>query len=1797
MNWKTLLHILLCCLLWSFSDPDDEENPALFHHVNVVTGSLHLSVQDAVVAGAKNLNIPRTYTSLGALEKDRKDTDLRLKNIKNGFIIQGGWSLFPQTHAFITCPRATRNYTVYIAGEGGSMTPYVFAKTDGAHHVILRPKRSEGKGFGKLSGKSNQNQNYFRLNEKKGRGRLHLPDGSVLHYTGDPFVIRGNAAEREPAFYTLDEEDLPSGHKNIYSYDKKDRLKEIRCTNPKKDKTFSSIRMHLDHPHSPYKFSVETSDGQEIMYYFQETSQRDYLQCVKNKKGIAQEFDYVKNRKGIGARVQEIRLNGLSECRVSYHLPKNKKEEEKWRHHPKKKNISADKVSTIEGPLRVDGTRVVLAQFSYCEGMTTAIDVEDLVTRFYHDQGHLTKIEYYNASEQVASTTQFLWDKGNMIAKIKLDQKQYPLFAKTFSYDLAGNVIKETFWGDITGTQQGLFHLNPDGSIEHAESYTKSFSYHPARNLLLKEEEESGLSYEYHYQENTDLLTKKIIRYQGAIFAREFLFYDQDHLLYKKVSDDGIGLSYEDVTGLTGRKIQQYMLHPQNGLIEEVAEFYLDIDSHQEILLSRIEKKYSPKKQLIEEALYDSDNQYRYTVYTEYDHMGNVAKKITPLGQENTYLYDPFGSRIQSKEVGSLEKKWTYDAMGRCLQEEEIDNEGISRCTSFLYDAKGRLLSKTDPQGNTTHQAYDYQGRCVVSTLPQVEDEHGVMYEPRILYDYDRYGNLSSTTTPRDETTHTEYTSLRKPVCITHPDGGQTRHVYGKNETLHSTTHPDGTTVYFAYDYLKRMTEKRVLSADSELLTEEHWTYNPLHLLSHTNSLGLTTYYKYDDAGRLIEERAEEHSKTYAYDTLGFRQKTTDHQTSYIELHDVAGRVIKQWIEDERGHQENIMEFIYDEENRKVEIGRHTSQGVATDHLMYDTQGRLSSHTDPLGYTHQFTLYERQNTLDQTVLEKKTINPLGLIQIETFDTQKRCRQRIQLDPEGQQTLREDFFYDKGGNKSRQVSSGCQDLSSNQEHVITWDYDACGRVIAETEAESKTTYYEYDLKGRIVQKTLPSGTSFLYDYDGLDRLVSQKSTDGSIDYRYHYGKGMAPIYLEDLISSSFLQRDYDLCGHLIQEISSEGLRYLWEYDPLGRCTCLTLPDLSRIIYTYSSLHMESVTRQTKNGHIVTHRYNSFDPTGHVSEETYLDGTVARTEHDLLERVLHQSSPYYQASVTYGPSGLITQAFHSLTSTIDYEYDALQQLTKEGDRPHAFTSHGNPKEAKISPYNELVEYKGYELTYDGDGRMIQKSSPERTTEYQYDALGRLTQIYDNDEKKVEFFYDPLSRLIGKKTEESLQRFLYNQETEIGCLDGCGSIKELKILGLGLKADVGGSVAIELAGEFFIPLHDLRGNIIALASMDGVTQALQPIDAFGQNMIENKDDPCPWRFSSKRSIEGLICFGLRFYDPEMGRWITPDPMGYADGVNVYAYLLNSPTNRLDLFGLFGEPFPSDFQVHMEVPVHLFRSNNINPFREVQALKGSINGVDVDWLIKGGDFSKLSFSAEELQQGKINLFNHFHEIIPEEGKIVGFLSFQNGIQTSFEENKYVMNRLSEFVPNDSLILSLYNPSNTLLSDLTQSCHEMANTKETVMTALTRQYFTAASTILFNINPEALWVHIAHSRGGGIATRAVEGMSAHQLGMMKKNFLYLGIAPSVPMSNNHALQAVNIYSDQDLVTGWMGKKFMHNPSYIIEFVTCQLPKHKWIPSSLRIDHALLGPTYQKNSAFHLGEIHRTLGQQNETHR
>ena len=74
----------------------------------------------------------------------------------------------------------------------------------------------------------------------------------------------------------------------------------------------------------------------------------------------------------------------------------------------------------------------------------------------------------------------------------------------------------------------------------------------------------------------------------------------------------------------------------------------------------------------------------------------------------------------------------------------------------------------------------------------------------------------------------------------------------------------------------------------------------------------------------------------------------------------------------------------------------------------------------------------------------------------------------------------------------------------------------------------------------------------------------------------------------------------------------------------------------------------------------------------------------------------------------------------------------------------------------------------------------------------------------------------------------------------------------------------------------------------------------------MCPQNSYPNNYRFQTKElhPKSKLVYFGARWYNPAVGRWLTPDPAGIIDGPNLYVYLNNSPTNLLDPWGLCGAP-----------------------------------------------------------------------------------------------------------------------------------------------------------------------------------------------------------------------------------------------------------------------------------------------------
>src|SRR3954470_22929658 len=74
-------------------------------------------------------------------------------------------------------------------------------------------------------------------------------------------------------------------------------------------------------------------------------------------------------------------------------------------------------------------------------------------------------------------------------------------------------------------------------------------------------------------------------------------------------------------------------------------------------------------------------------------------------------------------------------------------------------------------------------------------------------------------------------------------------------------------------------------------------------------------------------------------------------------------------------------------------------------------------------------------------------------------------------------------------------------------------------------------------------------------------------------------------------------------------------------------------------------------------------------------------------------------------------------------------------------------------------------------------------------------------------------------------------------------------------------------------------------------------------------------PFRLLGQYADEetGLCYTRFRYFDPEVGRWCSPDPIGIAGGPNLYAFD-GSPTSRVDPLGLECKVIALGIEEHLD-------------------------------------------------------------------------------------------------------------------------------------------------------------------------------------------------------------------------------------------------------------------------------------------
>lgn len=1681
--YKVFLLLLICPALLLGMDDD----PLINHHVNVLTGDLHLVCEDHVVQSARPIALQRVYTGSRANH---------FKHPKWGFAV--GWSFFPQVHLQLN--KIDGGYEAEISEPyGGTITYVVEHKWE--ELMIMKPKVREGENSLSMNYRSNSNNNRLHFDRKNGVATLYLANGGKRHYQAKERTrtlgekIKGHFRGLEHEYYLWSEKS-PSKTSTLFLRSENNRECVITKYSSDTNKFFSTIKMQRLNKSLNFKIKATCGDGKVVNYFGKILGKGSLLSSIDIDGRPKEDISYTENNTTSPNRIEDISLDGNNTLKVTY--------------------AYGGKV------MEVFENGVKTASFSYTDKTTEVRDCENILSRYHHENSSLTKIERFDKEEKLYSTTHYIWKEGKLSERKICDTEGDVVYSKQYFYDKWGNLIQETL----------------------LDGYSKWYRY-DEKHMLIEEKDIDDVITQFAYLDDSDLPISKKTVHNGVVLLEETYIYDQNFLLIEKRCFDGYRESRES-----------YLRDPKSGMIIE-----------KDNGLQKTFYEYDSSNRVIKESTEFA------SISMEYDRAGRMTCKTFPLGGQNHTVYDKWGNPIEIKEVGFPHKYIKYDKFHRPISCRMSNRESRS-----VYDQKGRIILEIDYKGAETRFYYDAFGRCIKKILPMVPDETGEDYHPEILYAYDIAGNCISETAPDGAITKTSYNISGKPLETVFADGSTTTNIYYINGDLKQTTDQGGGVTTFEYDPLHRL----VKSKKGEF--EELWEYEGVFLKTHTNQRGLVTTYQWDEFGRKISETLEDRKKEFFYNEQGFLEEVKEGDIYTIHRFDIEGNIIET---SQNGF--NKITYEYDLEGRKTRAIKMTSQGEAIDQFFYNDESELILHIDPKGGESHIVYEDYKRT---------AIDQMGNRTVETFDRLYRIIQTEKQTPAGETLLQEQFFFDRAGNIRRRLTKDpCLE--------VFFTYDVMGRLIEQVEAGKKRTTFEYDSKGRLLCKTDPNGISIYHTYDHYDRLVQKKSSDGTIGYQYFY-TGLDLAIIKDMTNDELLFRTYTKFGEVARETSFSGLATSWFYDTFGRKKQITLPDGSFILYSYKENCMTAVSRLDKNGNLLyKHQYTAFDANCHVEEEELPFGIgTTRSERDLLERAYLLASPAHTIELGFSAASLVTRQNNSLTGNKDYEYDALAQLSKEGDEDYDFDSIGNPKDFEVDDLNQIVSE---DFSYDLNGNLVRR----KDREYKYDALNRLVEIR-SAQKTITYTYDPLSRLCSIEENGTTTYFLYDGPHEIGTMSINGSIKQLKILGLGIQGDIGAAIAIEISGKTYVPLHDLQGNIIAILDRYGRVVESYRSNAFGEEKLGKFINP--WRFSSKRSDQHLVFFGCRFYDPSLKRWLTPDPLGFEDSRNLYAYVRTSPLNRLDEFGLNSFTFTTPYKV-TEDPTYgrsyedfLGMQNSyptynrpdsrpywVNKFPQPRMDfpsptcyegRGLFSHREIEIMIICSRKYELPFTDDEVKNGYFNFLDYLPCLLAGVKDKIAIVTYQNGINTSKEEFIEQGKRLANIFPQGTLIIGIYNPTHGISKDIKRTFDEKKGLGSDTVDNL-RVIDTYLIDIMSKYCPESKCLHIAHSEAGVIYNRSFERMNKEYQEKMRQYFYVVGIGPAESIPRDHGVDAWNYYSTHDAITGIFASK--DGGRYNVEWVKSITPMKD--RTAYFADHAFKGATYQgviKNNV--IKKVENTLG-------
>lgn len=807
-----------------------------------------------------------------------------------------------------------------------------------------------------------------------------------------------------------------------------------------------------------------------------------------------------------------------------------------------------------------------------------------------------------------------------------------------------------------------------------------------------------------------------------------------------------------------------------------------------------------------------------------------------------------------------------------------------------------------------------------------VEGPDGIPVTQAIFREYNELGNLTRSVDPIGRETVIEY------------EGSVAGAVEGIDLTAIKVKVGESWDTIATYsDYLNHL-PRTVTDASGG---QTFYTYNGRgQILTITNALGEVISNTYDDHGNLTKVDGplpgDDDSVEMTYDAFARVRTITNIDGSTLTYdYDDLDRVTRITYPDA-----SFEEFTF--ANLSLVASRDRLGRITT--YTYTPLLQLESMTDPAERTTRFEWC-------------------------------RCGDlRAIFDPMGRKTLwKRDV---QGRVTAKQYADGSK---------IHYRYHASsGRMSQRIDEEGQITAYSYNLDGTLANRSYPNAknptpaVSFTYD-PNYNRRLTMSDGLGETSFTYHPagsagGNRLASI--DGPWANDLIQYSYDALNRQISR-SINGVAQSLVFDDAGRLDSMTNAlGVFDLAYVGATSRLQSMTHESGIGTVYDYHEVEADFRLKQILNHSTDGSTVISRFDYVQDALGRIHTWNQQ-----------QSGNALSDDWAIGYDTADQLSDltVTDSGSNETTSGWTYDPAGNRLTETIGNTTEEFHYNGLNQLIETSVDYPEMEFEWDAENRLISITQGS-RRSEFEYDGMGRRIRiRETEDNLT---VSDHTYLWCgmeiceeRDEAGSTVRKRFFSRGM-VDASGTAAVT-----YLYGLDHLGSIRDLISFDGAIAESISYDAWGGANHSNATQVSTFTYTGHFAHlpSGLVLAPFRAYDPEIGRWISRDPIGEMGGRNLYGYVLSKPLTHTDPLGLvdiavgFGANFSAgDGRVSFSYGVYfdtnsgdigLYFSDGSGSFASHQDGQVGGAGVNVSLGIDGVIIDEISGNSSDIS-GDIPLF-----------------------------------------------------------------------------------------------------------------------------------------------------------------------------------------------------------------------------------